>query len=98
MSMKEEDVIGVIVKKLIDNGAIDELVVATLESALDTAFWDLEHLCNKEYLQAHHWQDYADNLQFAHSCIKVLRYFSLNEYTEEQVKANQYSLKIEELY
>lgn len=95
---REPEVVAQIVEKIINNGVLDELVVASLENALDLAFEDLERLSNKKYLEAHHWQDYAENLQFAHSCIKVLRWFSCVMYDQEQVKANQYSLKIEELY
>ena len=95
---REPEVVAQIVEKIINNGVLDELVVATLENALDLAFEDLERLSNKKYLEAHHWQDYAENLQFAHSCIKVLRWFTCVMYDQEQVRANQYSLKIEELY
>jgi hypothetical protein len=95
---REPEVVAQIVEKIINNGVLDELVVASLENALDLAFEDLERLSNKKYLEAHHWQDYAENLQFAHSCIKVLRWFTCVMYDQEQVKANQYSLKIEELY
>ena len=94
---REPEVVAQIVEKIINNGVLDELVVASLENALDLAFEDLERLSNKKYLEAHHWQDYAENLQFAHSCIKVLRWFTCVMYDQEQVKANQYSLKIEEL-
>lgn len=95
---REPEVVAQIVEKIINNGVLDELVVASLENALDLAFEDLERLSNKKYLEAHHWQDYAENLQFAHSCIKVLRWFTCVMYDQEQVKANQYSLKIEELH
>lgn len=95
---REREAVETLVTSIINNGVIDELVVASLENALDSAFEDLERLSKKKYLEAFHWQDYAENLQFAHSCIKVLRWFSINHYDQEQVKANQYSLKIEELY
>lgn len=95
---REREAVETLVTSIINNGVIDELVVASLENALDLAFEDLERLSNKKYLEAHHWQDYAENLQFAHSCIKVLRWFSCVMYDQEQVRANQYSLKIEELY
>lgn len=95
---REPEVVAQIVEKIINNGVLDELVVASLENALDLAFEDLERLSNKKYLEAHHWQDYAENLQFAHSCIKVLRWFTCVMYDQEQVKANQYSLKLETIY
>ena len=95
---REKDVVASIVEKLINNGAMDEIVLAVLESSLETNFEELERLSQRKYLEAHHWQDYADCLQYVHSCIKVLRCFSVSYYTEEQERANEYSLKIEELY
>jgi hypothetical protein len=95
---KEKDVVSSIVEKLINNGAMDEIVLAVLESSLETNFEELEKLSNRKYLEAHHWQDYADCLQYAHACLKVLRHFSVSNYEEEQVRANRYSIKIEELY
>jgi hypothetical protein len=94
---REKDLVAPIVEKLINNGAMDEIVVAVLESSLETNFEELEKLSQRKYLEAHHWQDYADCLQYVHSCIKVLRCFSVDYYTEEQDRANYYSLKIEEL-
>lgn len=95
---REREAVETLVASIINNGVIDDLVVAALENALDSSFEELERLSKRKYLEAHHWQDYAENLQFVHSCIKVLRWFSINHYDQEQVRANQYSLKIEELY
>lgn len=95
---REREAVETLVTSIINNGVIDELVVASLENALDSSFEELERLSKRKYLEAHHWQDYAENLQFAHSCIKVLRWFSINHYDQEQVKANQYSLKLQEIY
>lgn len=95
---REREAIETLIVSIINNGVIDDLVVAALETSLDSAFEELERLSKKKYLEAHHWQDYAENLQFAHSCIKVLRWFSCDLYDEQQVKANQYSLKLETIY
>lgn len=95
MTKKEEDVVAAVVKKLIDNGAIDEIVVATLESALETVFWDLEALSQKRYLQAHQWQDLADGVEFSHAAITVLRFFSMNGYEAEYERALEYSMLLE---
>lgn len=87
-----------IVKRLIDNGTMDELVAAVLEDALESNFQDLEKLTQRKYLEAHHWQDYADCITFSQACIKVLRYFTIDNYEAEQVKANHYAMKLMELY
>jgi hypothetical protein len=96
MSREQETLTG-IVKSLIDNGAMDQIVIAVLEDALETALEDLDKLSRKEYLQAHQWQDYADSLQFSHACIKVLRYFSLDGYESEQYRVDEFSLLLQEL-
>lgn len=96
MSREQETLTG-IVKSLIDNGTMDQIVIAVLEDALDTALEDLDKLSKREYLQAHQWQDYADNLQFSHACIKVLRYFSLDGYESEQYRVDEFSLLLQEL-
>lgn len=94
---REHEVLTSLVKSLIDNGTLDQIVIAVLEDALDSAFQEMGKICQRKYLEAHHWQDYADSLQFAHACIKVLRYFSLDGYEKEDQIAKEYSLCIEEL-
>ena len=94
---KEHEVLTKLVKSMIDNGTLDQIVIAVLEDSLDSAFQDMGRICQRKYLEAHHWQDYADSLQFAHACIKVLRYFSLDDYEKEGQIAKEYSLRIEEL-
>lgn len=95
---REREAVETLISSIINNGVLDDLVVAALETSLDSAFDELEHLSKKKYLEAHHWQDYAENLQYAHSCIKVLRWFSCDLYDEQQVKANRYSLQLEGIY
>lgn len=94
---RERDTLTGIVKSLINNGTMDQIVIAVLEDALEAALMDLDRLSKKEYLQAHQWQDYADNLQFSHACIKVLRYFSLDGYESEQSRVDEFSLLLQEL-
>lgn len=95
---REEGVVYKIVQRLIDDGTLDELVLGVLEGSLEAAFEELETLSNKAYLQAHHWQDYADNLQFARASLVVLRYYSTDGYEVEQRRVSGYSLKLEEFY
>ncbi len=92
---KPRDILGDIVKNLVDNGTLDNIVVAVLEESLESAFEDLDRLHKLKYFEAYQWQDYVDNLQFANACILVLRHFSINHYEAEQVTANKYSLLLE---
>jgi hypothetical protein len=95
---REEGTVYKIVKRLIDDGTLDELVMGVLEGSLEAAFEELEALSKKTFLQAHHWQDYADNLQFARASLVVLRYYSVDGYEAEQRRVSGYSLKLEEFY
>jgi hypothetical protein len=92
---KEEELLTDMVRKLIHNGVIDELVAAALESSLQTNFDELEALSKRRYLEAHHWQDYADCLTFSRACIQVLRYFTVNDYLTESKTLKEYSVKLE---
>ena len=94
MSAREEEAVFTIVKKMLDNGAIDELVIATLESALNTAFDELRNLESRPYLEPHHWQDWADSVEFAFAAIKVLQYFSTDQYESELEEALHYSKEL----
>ena len=92
---REKELLAGIVNKLIDNGVLDEIVAAVLESALDDNLDELEALSDKPYLQAHHWQDYVDSLTAAKAMVRVLRYFTINDYLSEESQLNQYSTKLE---
>lgn len=94
---REAEVLTNLVKSMINNGTLDQIVVAVLEDSLDSAFEEMGKICQRKYLEAHHWQDYTDSLLYAHACIKVLRYFSLDSYEKEDKIAKEYSLRIEEL-
>ena len=81
---KEEAAVTKIVKSLINNGAMDEFLVATLEVALEDNLADLERLSKKKTLQVHEFADYAHNIEFSKAAIKVLQYFSTNFYQQEE--------------
>ena len=96
MNIDKEDV----AKKVDDflySDLADELVVAILKRSYESVVADLERLYKLE-LDGGAWTDYSELLTYARSVIFVLRWFTTNKYTEEVVKLNQYSLKIEELY
>jgi hypothetical protein len=90
---KEEAVVTKIVKSLIDNGAMDEFLVATLEAALEDNLADLERLSKKKTLQVHEFADYAHSIEFSKAAIKVLEYFSTNYYPLEEELVLEYEEK-----
>jgi hypothetical protein len=90
---KEEAVVTKIVKSLINNGAMDEFLVATLEAALEDNLADLERLSKKKTLQVHEFADYAHNIEFSKAAIKVLQYFSTNFYRQEEDLVLEYEEK-----
>jgi inorganic pyrophosphatase len=92
---REKEMLTGIVHKMIDNGVLDEIVAAVLESSLQDNLEDLEDLSKKQYLEAHHWQDYAECLSVGRALVRCLQYFTINNYEAETVKLNKYSLALE---
>ena len=77
---KEEAVVTKLVRSLLDNGAMEGVLVAILEAALEDNLADLERLSKKKTLQVHEFADYAHNIEFSKAAIKVLQYFSTDHY------------------
>lgn len=94
---KEKEVIGRIVTKWVESGAADEIVVAILETSLEDNLAELERLNQRKYLEAHHWQDYADCLTASKSMVRVLQYFTVNHYYEEENLVHYYAQRLEVL-
>lgn len=85
-------------KGILESGLLEEVVVDVLEDNLRINFAELSRLSEKEYLGAGEHQDYISCLEFVRACITILDYFTINDYTEQQVEANRYSLKLEEWF
>lgn len=85
-----------ILKDLLDSDGFDELVVYRLKISLDSALQSLEdwyYAANtKGGLPEHKWDDYVETLSYARSLLKVLEWFSVEEYTDTIVLLNKYSL------
>lgn len=75
----------------------DEFLVAKLEDSMWFSFDWLEHH-SQGPLNDLVFQDFVDNIAYVRACIKVLQWFSINDYTEETVRANKYSLILEERF
>jgi hypothetical protein len=95
---KEMQMITRIAEKLYDKGALDEVLVVLLETALEDNLRTLQELSEKDALKVHEFQDYVDALDLSKAIIKVLRYFTTDQYSEEEVEvleyANKYMLEV----
>jgi hypothetical protein len=90
---KEMQMITRIAEKLYDKGALDEVLVVLLETALEDNLRTLQELSEKDALKVHEFQDYVDALDFSKAIIKVLRYFTTDQYSEEEAEVLEYADK-----
>lgn len=85
-----------ILKDLLDSDGFDELVVYRLNISLDSVLQSLEawhYAANtKGGLPQQRWEDYVDTLAYARSLVKVLEWFTIEDYTDTIVLLNKYSL------
>ena len=93
MINKEMQMITRIAEKLYDKGSLDEVLVVLLETALEDNLRTLQELSKKDALKVHEFQDYVDALDFSEAIIKVLRYFTTDQYSEEEVEVLEYADK-----
>ena len=88
-----------ILKDLLDSDAFDELVVYRLNISLDSVLQSLEawhyDANTKVGLPEQRWEDYIDALSYARSLVKVLEWFTIEEYTDTIVLLNKYSLVLD---
>ena len=83
--------------KLVDNiyrsGLVDDLVVAELEYQIDSCFDDLikirERAVAEGLLRAHHAEDFINCVQFVKAAFVILRWYTTDNYEEEQSKVNE---------
>ena len=76
----------------------DEFLIAKLEGSMQVSFVWLEWQSQQLPMDDLVFQDFVDNVAYVRACIKVLQWFSINDYTEEIVRANKYSLILEERF
>ena len=95
---KEQQAVAKMVRTLISNGMLDELVVAAIEHAVDSCFYELEMLDHKPLLSTHQFQDYVDNIMFIRGAIRVLQYYTVNKYEALTTRVNKHSLRVENYY
>lgn len=76
----------------------DEFLIAKLEGSMQVSFVWLEWQSQQLPMDDLVFQDFVDNVAYVRACIKVLQWFSIKDYTEEIVRANKYSLVLEERF
>ena len=92
-----------ILRGILDSEGFDDLVAHRLKSSLECQIEVLE-----EYSYTYKkggwkdgsptWQDYVDTLFYCRALIKVLEWFTVEDYTEDTVKLNGYRSHLEGLY
>jgi hypothetical protein len=83
---------------IIYSDCFDDLVSYRLKRSLKYSMDDLEAFYKQEIWGDETWQYFSETIKYCRSIIFVLEYFSLEDFTEEMVQVNKYSLKLEEVY
>lgn len=91
---KDEEILTSIVKSLIDNGTMDDLIVACLETEVESSFAYLDTISPN----GGRFQDYVENVAFIRAAIRVMQYYTMNKYEHLTVRVNQYSMKLDGVY
>ena len=87
-----------ILNDLLNSDSFDELVIYRLNKSLDLQLEILEEMSYKYkdgFKMATTWQNYADTLQYCRAIVKVLEWFTVNDYKDTIVTLNKYSLLLE---
>lgn len=79
---KKEVVLQKIIKGMINNGTGDDLVVAVLETSLDTITESLVSLTQEFPLADFQMQDFLENIEDGRAIITVLKYFTVGCYSD----------------
>ncbi len=92
---KEEKAIQGIVSRIIRDGTLDGLIVASLERELEQFLIDLQRMCEKKSLEVHHRIDYQNSVEMARACIRVLQYYTTSKYETKLEATDKFSLRVE---
>lgn len=88
-----------LIDDLIYSDGFDEILVYRLKMSLEDYMESLEGWSKKKDLwQDKVWQDYVEALKYCRSLVCVLQWFTIDEYRDEIVQLNRYSLKLEEIF
>ena len=79
---KEESALQKVLKKMINNGTGDDLVVAVLGTSLDSIIESLVGLTRKFPLADFQMQDFLHNIEVGRAIITVLKYFTADGYSD----------------
>jgi hypothetical protein len=97
MSKQEVAAMTKVINGMINNGLIDELVVACLTNSIDSCFRHIKSLTEVPGgMQPFHKEDFQDAVDFIRAAVVVLRHYSLDSYQEELKKVNTLALILED--
>lgn len=86
-------------ERILDNGALDEIVVVALEDYLDTNLKELNRLLERglDNLKKHQWDDLKGSLEVSYALIRVLMDYSVSgglRYENDTIFLNNLNDKI----
>ena len=87
-----------ILEGFLNSDGFDDLVVVRLKLSLENAFSTLARLSSHAELQPYQWEDYVETLKFGRALITVLEWFTTDDWLDETIQMNKYSLRLEESF
>ena len=89
--------LDIMTQELIYSDFADLIVSYRLKGTIEDCFSYLDTINNmedNEYLLT----DYQDNIEMIRACVKVLQWFTIDNYDETLREVNKYSMKVEEMF
>lgn len=87
-----------ILEGFLKSDGFDDLVVVRLKLSLENAFSTLARLSSHSELQPYQWEDYVETLKYGRALITVLEWFTTDDWRDETIQMNKYSLRLEESF
>ncbi len=76
----------------------DKLLVLKLEDQMADSFKDLSLLSSKTVDSSAYYTEYTEHITLIRACLTLLSWYTTNDYYEETLQVNKYSLKFQELF
>lgn len=93
----EEQAFKKLLKEVVYTDLADLFLVVKLEERVKDNLKELEAIKDKLDDDLY-WQDYVDYIAMTRACLKVLEWYSVEDYSDYLVQVNKYSLKLEEVF
>lgn len=91
------DNLDIMTHELVYSDFADLIISYRLKGTIEDCFAylsEIDGMTDREHLLG----EYQENIDMIRGCIKVLQWFTVDNYHDDLVEVNKYSLKIEEMF